>query len=360
MGWFHMVALVSSIAVAVVGLRVQQNINDDPNELQKVDGQYPRGRFPFLMPNVHPRTPELYLCTPIKVDYTKNYYIIGYEPNATMDTAHHMLLYGCGEPGTTKPVWNCGEMASSQNLDEETATPCGENKHSQIIYAWARDAPKLELPEDVGFKVGKDSPIKYIVLQVHYASIDKFKDGGTDDSGVFIHYTMKPLTNLAGVLLLGTAGAIPPMATEHMETACEINERKTIYPFAYRTHTHGLGKVVAGYRVRQDEHGRDVWTQLGKRDPLTPQMFYPTENTEPIVYGDQLASRCTMKSNRHRYTFTGPTNEDEMCNFYLMYYVKEGEPLDMKYCFSQGPPAYYWRNPDVGLNNIPDKEASLL
>lgn len=95
------------------------------------------------------------------------------------------------------------------------------------------------------------------------------------------------------------------MATEHMETACEINERKTIYPFAYRTHTHGLGKVVAGYRVRQDEHGRDVWTQLGKRDPLTPQMFYPTENTEPIVYGDQLASRCTMKSNRHRYTFTG-------------------------------------------------------
>lgn len=45
----------------------------------------------------------------------------------------------------------------------------------QIIYAWARDAPKLELPEDVGFKVGKDSPIKYIVLQVHYASIDKFK-----------------------------------------------------------------------------------------------------------------------------------------------------------------------------------------
>lgn len=45
----------------------------------------------------------------------------------------------------------------------------------QILYAWARDAPKLELPEGVGFKVGKSSPIQYLVLQVHYAHIHKFK-----------------------------------------------------------------------------------------------------------------------------------------------------------------------------------------
>lgn len=60
---------------------------------------------------------------------------------------------------------------------EEVGSPCGTGSSSQIIYAWARDAPKLELPENVGFKVGKDSPIKYIVLQVHYAHIDKFKGG---------------------------------------------------------------------------------------------------------------------------------------------------------------------------------------
>lgn len=45
----------------------------------------------------------------------------------------------------------------------------------QILYAWARDAPKLELPEGVGFKVGKSSPIQYLVLQVHYAHIHKFR-----------------------------------------------------------------------------------------------------------------------------------------------------------------------------------------
>lgn len=66
-------------------------------------------------------------------------------------------------------------MAKSDDGKDETGSPCANGSPSQIIYAWARDAPKLELPDGVGFKVGKDSPIKYIVLQVHYAHIDKFK-----------------------------------------------------------------------------------------------------------------------------------------------------------------------------------------
>lgn len=319
---------------------------------------YSKGRYPILMPNVRPNMPELYLCTPIKVENSISYYIVAFEPNATMNTAHHMLLYGCGEPGSKKTVWNCGEMV--QAFSSEASSPCGVQSHSQILYAWARDAPKLDLPEDVGFKVGYESPIKYIVLQVHYANIEKFKDGSTDDSGVFIHYTEKPMNKLAGVLLLGTAGIIPPMQTEIMETACEINEKKTIFPFAYRTHTHSLGKVVSGYRVRTDEHGHQNWTLLGKRDPLTPQMFYPVESRSPIKNGDVVAARCTMESHRNRVTEIGATNEDEMCNFYLMYYVENEDPLSMKYCFSQGPPNYYWNNSDSGLHNIPHIEASSL
>lgn len=54
------------------------------------------------------------------------------------------------------------------------------------------------------------------------------------------------------------------------------------------------------------------------------------------------------------------TNADEMCNFYLMYYVEEGTPLDMKYCFTPGPPTFYWNNPKNNLNNIPDQDASTL
>lgn len=109
----------------------------------------------------------------------------------------------------------------------------------------------------------------------------------------------------AGVLLMATNGEIGPMATEHMETACEITEDKILHPFAYRTHTHSLGKVVAGYKVRKDENGKDNWIQLGKRDPLTPQMFYPVENNGTIERGDIVAARCTMESTRSRTTYIG-------------------------------------------------------
>lgn len=225
--------------------------------------------------------------------------------------------------------------------------------HLQIIYAWARDAPKLDLPEGVGFKVGGDSPIQYIVLQVHYAHVHRFRDGSTDDSGVFLHYTTQIMNKLAGVILLGTGGYIPPRQTVHMETSCPITEKKTIYPFAYRTHTHSLGKVVSGYVVKPNNE----WIELGKRDPMTPQMFYPVTHKVPITYGDKLAARCTMKSTRDRITNIGGTNEDEMCNLYLMYYVENDTPLERKYCFSMGPPFYYW---EKDLSNIPDREASTL
>lgn len=206
----------------------------------------------------------------------------------------------------------------------------------------------------MGFKVGGDSPIKYLVLQVHYSHIDQYKNGRTDDSGVFLHYTLRPLNKLAGVLLMGTSGAVPPKSTTYMETACMIRENKTIYPIAYRTHTHSLGKVVSGYLVKPDF----TWTELGKRDPLTPQMFYPVHNKVSVTQGDQIAARCTMQSTRNTWTYIGATKVDEMCNFYLMYYVENDEPLSMKYCFTAGAPTYYWK--DAGLFNIPDIEASSL
>lgn len=166
--------------------------------------------------------------------------------------------------------------------------------------------------------------------------------------------TKKPLKKQAGVIVLGTGGGVPPQSLQNMEAACRIQEKKTIYPFAYRTHTHSLGKVVAGYVVKPNYR----WIELGKRDPLTPQMFYKVHDTRAITYNDTLAARCTMLSLRDRWTYVGNTNKDEMCNFYLMYFVEEGEPLQQKFCFTQGPPYYYWKNDN--LQNIPEKEASTL
>ena len=62
------------------------------------------------------------------MDSSRNYYIIGFEPNATMETAHHMILHGCSKPGTSKPVWNCGEMTEQSISSGLTAaSPCAQN-----------------------------------------------------------------------------------------------------------------------------------------------------------------------------------------------------------------------------------------
>ena len=44
-----------------------------------------------------------------------------------------------------------------------------------MLYAWARNAPQLVLPPDVGFMVGRDSDVQYLVLQV-YAYVHIYLD----------------------------------------------------------------------------------------------------------------------------------------------------------------------------------------
>ncbi|XP_014214101.1 peptidylglycine alpha-hydroxylating monooxygenase-like [Copidosoma floridanum] len=91
-------------------------------------------KFSLLMPNVKPTTPESYLCTPFKVDTANTYYIVGFEPNATMDTAHHIIIYGCSKPGTDKVQWDCGEMSAlSFNSIENKGACQGESEVSNNL-----------------------------------------------------------------------------------------------------------------------------------------------------------------------------------------------------------------------------------
>lgn len=46
-----------------------------------------------------------------------------------------------------------------------------------------------------------------------------------------------------------------------------------------------------------------------------------------------------------------------MCNFDLMYYMDEDvEPLRNKWCYSEGPPRFYWHVSELKMRNIPAKE----
>ncbi|KAH3837295.1 hypothetical protein DPMN_110680 [Dreissena polymorpha] len=297
----------------------------------------------YLMPEVQPKQADTYLCNPLKMGKEVKY-IIGFEPHANMAIAHHILLYGCEEPGSHE-VWNCGEMASKTS-SYKVGPVCSSG--AKILYAWAMDAPALTLPEDVGFKVGGDTGINYLVLQVHYKDVTSFlpPKNSHDSSGITMTMTDTPQRRRAGVYLLGTGGYIDAHTVTYMETECPFQEKFDVHPFAFRTHAHGLGMVTSGYRIRDGQ-----WTEIGRQTPQKPQMFYNSTTPGLVIHqGDILAARCTMKNDLDRRMYIGSTQNDEMCNFYMMYYTEGDDIIPGTYCFSQGPPSYYWAD-DINMRN---------
>ncbi|XP_013085503.2 peptidylglycine alpha-hydroxylating monooxygenase-like [Biomphalaria glabrata] len=320
----------------------------NPKQVQEVE---------LRMPQVQPQEPDTYLCKAMEVKDAHTY-LTGFVPHADAMIAHHILLYGCSVPGgDVDEVWNCGEM-NSHSTKYRSGSVCAEG--SNIIYAWAMDAPKLNLPEDVSFDVGQDTPIKYLVVQVHYKNVDPFlpPSNQQDSSGLTLLSSSVPTSRKAGVYLMVTDGEIPSHSIEYFEVACRMPENPNleIFPFAFRTHAHTLGRVISGYRIRDT-----IWTEIGRQDPRLPEMFYNA--TTPglnIVKGDILAARCTMENTLERSVSIGSTQNDEMCNFYMMYYVERSKLLEVNTCFSQGPPTWYWKDFEgLNLENLP-KTVSVI
>jgi len=310
----------------------------------------------ILMPDGKASQVDQYLCASFEMNQDAATYITAFNPSATSKDAHHILLYGCSEPGSDKKIWNCGEMANSDDdtsQEYQTGPVCASG--STIVYAWAMDADKTELPKDVAFKVGGSTPIKYLVLQVHYANIDKFKAGETDRSGLILTTSSTPSSKTAGVMLLLTGGRMRPHSLEVFEVACKIKQDIVMHPFAFRTHAHKLGLVNSGYRVRGNDDDQE-WTEIGRRSPQLPQMFYPTEKDVTIKQGDYVAALCTMYNSRSSVVRIGSTGNDEMCNFYMMYWVDGDRLLNDDVCTSSGPPSYYFRRDRrLNVDKIPEE-----
>ena len=89
-------------------------------------------------------------------------------------------------------------------------------------------------------------------------------------------------------------------------------------------------------------------------------MFYPVKNKEIVIReNDVMAARCTMDNTLDHMVQIGSTGNDEMCNFYMMYYVDGDQILKKKYCFSPGPPFYYWTSDPLISNGLVPKSVDL-
>ncbi|XP_016318002.1 peptidyl-glycine alpha-amidating monooxygenase-like isoform X2 [Sinocyclocheilus anshuiensis] len=302
--------------------RFQDRAWSDPNDCS-------RTRQPFVLsnpynfsldiriPGVIPTESDSYYCMAVPVPTSWEAYIVDFVPHASMDTAHHMILYGCKTPYATQGYWDCGKELGT----------CRDQ--AKIMYAWARNAPPTKLPKDVGFKVGGDTRMNYFVLQIHYGDVTNFRDRHRDCSGLTLRMTSKPQPFIAGMyLMMSVDTVIPPgKKVTNADIACTYTS-SPMYPFAFRTHTHSLGKVVSGYRVRNGQ-----WTQIGRQSPLLPQAFYPVANTIDVKNGDILAARCVFTGEgRTTNTQIGGTSNDEMCNFYIMYYMDNSRAVPYMSC----------------------------
>ncbi|XP_075344806.1 peptidyl-glycine alpha-amidating monooxygenase isoform X3 [Mycteria americana] len=294
------------------------------------------------MPGVTPKQSDTYLCMSVPLPVDDEAYVVDFKPHASMDTVHHMLLFGCNEPSSTENYWDC---------DEGT---CKDK--SNILYAWARNAPPTRLPKGVGFRVGGETGGRFFVLQVHYGDISAFRDKHKDCSGVTLHLTHQKQPLIAGMYLMMSVNTVIPPGEKVVDAdiACHF-KRFPMHLFAYRVHTHRLGKVVSGYRVRNGQ-----WTLIGRQSPQLPQAFYPVEHPVDVSYDDILAARCVFSGEgRTTETHIGGTANDEMCNFYIMYYMEAKHAVSYMTCTQNANPEMFRNIPQEANIPVPVKSDML-
>uniref|UniRef100_A0A8C3YTZ1 Peptidylglycine alpha-amidating monooxygenase n=1 Tax=Catagonus wagneri TaxID=51154 RepID=A0A8C3YTZ1_9CETA len=295
------------------------------------------------MPGVTPKQSDTYFCMSMRLPVDEEAFVIDFKPSASMDTVHHMLLFGCNMPASTGNYWFC---------DEGTCTD-----KANILYAWARNAPPTRLPKGVGFRVGGETGSKYFVLQVHYGDISAFRDNHKDCSGVSLHLTRLPQPLIAGMYLMMSVDTVIPAGEKVVNSDISCHYKKyPMHVFAYRVHTHHLGKVVSGYRVRNGQ-----WTLIGRQSPQLPQAFYPVEHPVDVSFGDILAARCVFTGEgRTEATHIGGTSSDEMCNLYIMYYMEAKHAVSFMTCTQNVAPDIFRTIPPEANIPIPVKSDMVM
>lgn len=305
------------------------------------------------MPGVRPTLPDTYICAGLKLGDTPTQ-VIGYDPLFDYHKPHHMNIYACEKPGSKAPVWNCGMIGGL--MGAKRGIPSGPKcarGHRQFIYAWTHQAPPMHLPKGVGIKLPANT---MLVLQVHYANVDKFVRGETtDNTGVRLLTTEAPLSKLAGAIVLQTDGVVPKYSVTYLESSCKMKlpEGKVLHPFAFAAHTHKRGRVVSGYRVR-----RGNWTEIGRGNPRRPQTLYDLTGPKDVVIrnGDFLAARCTMYNRHNTNTREGLTINEEMCQYFVAFWVDGELPyIDSDECWASGTTRDNWATkPELkSLDNMP-------
>jgi peptidylamidoglycolate lyase len=284
--------------------------------------------------------PDEYLCTslPLEREYQT---IQTFIPRASTEYVHHMVIYSCpNEPQPRNPmkgvtregkevdVWNCkhgGEGICPGN------TYGGRNQN--IVYAWAKGAERFDTSEsDSGFVVGSRAGLNspYLVLQSHFLTIGS-NDTQDEAAEVEMVFSSKyPEKILSVDLFANSIFSLEPNKEEvDVQTKCCLKGSGSADLFAYRVHAHNYARNISLAIANES---------IVAGDPQLPNSFTKVEDSDRVKLNFETDWTVTCAYNTQgtdRAISVGQSNEDEMCNMYLMlsshvpYYgmCSQGQPV---------------------------------
>ena len=128
--------------------------------------------LPLLMPNISTDRiqEDSYLCTAYKTNPNEAEYVTEFKPNApSPQSLHHILIFGCETLTNSESQSGQGDVWDCKFIPQKS---CGPGLY-RILYTWSRNAPTFEIPEGIGFKVGGNTKLNYLVMSVHYIKLDR-------------------------------------------------------------------------------------------------------------------------------------------------------------------------------------------
>ena len=117
----------------------------------------------------------------------------------------------------TEEAWVCGPGDNPFPNQYASGPPCMTEE--KTIYVWAKNASKLELPEDVGFHLPAGS---HIVMNLHYKDLGNIPTEVTP--GINVVITKKRPSKIAGVFqLINDYNGISPNRTGNQQVNYNFN-----------------------------------------------------------------------------------------------------------------------------------------
>ncbi|CAF1219237.1 unnamed protein product [Rotaria magnacalcarata] len=287
--------------------------------------------FEFRASNYHvPSDESTYYCKVYKAPnhfQTKRHAIahkVLIDPT-NRDLIHHMVVYEC-DPAATFDDANLPDDACD-NVYVQVPL-CMSNSAS----VWAIGGDDLEeFPEEAGYPVGGNFPVKYYVLEIHYDN-PKRALNRTDSSGIRFYMGKELRQHDIGFLSFGTGPnpaslAIPPQVNRFIvDSYCDPKASQ---------HLPESGITVLSAFPHTHLQGQSIWTKLIRNNKAVQYLFnaeaynfnYQFENvlTKPIkLYrGDAFATRCVYNTmNKKEITLGGLRTKDEMCLHIFSYYPR--------------------------------------